>query len=79
MEIVTEGLDVRNVLIATLGGQVTREKDCSSVSFDQFNRSNSSSTKSNIANIIFVRVLQPWNTLQLQWGVAAEEDLRRIL
>lgn len=66
VEVVTEGLDVRDVFVAALGSQVTGEKDWMQLATHDASRwSVGCHTKRDIAHFSFTSVLDTGNALQL--------------
>lgn len=83
VEVITEGLDMRNAIVAALRGQVSRKENYAMISkhvpLQYPSTGNRESTKSNITVLPVAWVLQSWNSLKLEGRVVSEEYLRGIL
>lgn len=84
VEIVTESLDVGDVFVAALRGQVSGEQHYEVIVRDNpihlvASKSFSSLTKGDVAHLTLAHILESRNSLELERGVTAEENLGRIL
>lgn len=82
VEIIAEGFDVGDDVLSAGVCEVAGEQDCVDwlvLEQSELDKCRIGGTKSNVANLTSASYRQTWLTLELQWRVVAEQDLRGIL
>lgn len=80
MEVVTEGLDMGDVLVAALWCEMAREKNYRASVVEQNTRDQTEClTKCDITDFTISSILKTWNSCQFQREIVPEEHLGCVL